>query len=40
MVGAERILREMVEGYDADKLREFCAEQSTTWKIITPAIPH
>jgi len=40
MVGAERILRDMVEGYDADKLREFCAERSITWKFITPAAPH
>ena len=34
MVGAERILREMIEGYDADKLREFCAERSITWKFL------
>ena len=40
MVGAERILREMVEGYDADKVQEFCAERRITWKFVTPAAPH
>ena len=40
MVGAERILRGMVEGCDADKLREFFTERSTRWKFITLAGPH
>ena len=40
MVGAARELREMIEGLDADKLREFCAEKGMKWIFITPAAPH
>ena len=40
MVGAERELREMVEGLDADKLRDFCAERSINWLFTAPAAPH
>ena len=40
MVGAERELREMVEGLDSDKLRDFCAERSINWLFIAPAAPH
>lgn len=40
MVGATRELREMVEGKDADQLREFCGERGIQWISITPAAPH
>ena len=40
MVGAERELREMVEGLDSDKLRDFCAERSINWLFTAPAAPH
>ncbi|KAK3736377.1 hypothetical protein QZH41_006148 [Actinostola sp. cb2023] len=40
MVGAARELREMIEGWDVNELREFCAERSIEWKFTTPAAPH
>lgn len=40
MVGAERELREMIEGWDVDKLKTFCAEKGIQWKFVTPAAPH
>ena len=40
MVGAERELREMIEGWDADDLKKFCAEKGIQWKFVTPAAPH
>ena len=40
MVGAERELREMIEGWDGDELKEFCAEKGIQWKFVTPAAPH
>ena len=40
MVGADRELREMIEGWDADKLKKFCAEKGIQWKFVTPAALH
>lgn len=40
LVGAERELREMVEGWDVEQLKEFCAEKGLEWKFSTPAAPH
>jgi transposase InsO family protein len=40
MVGAERELREMIEGWKATELQEYCAEKGVDWKFITPAAPH
>ena len=40
LVGAERELREMVKGWDTNKLREFSAEKGMQWKFTTPASPH
>lgn len=39
-VGAARELREMVQGWDIKKLREFCAEKGMFWQFITPVAPH
>ena len=39
-VGAERVLREMVRGWNDQELRDFCAERGTEWKFTTPAAPH
>ena len=40
LVGAERELREMVGGWKAEQLREFCAEKGMQWQFTTPAAPH
>lgn len=40
MVGAANELREMVEGLDANQLREFCGEKKIQWIFTTPATPH
>ena len=40
MVGAANELREMVEGLDANQLREFCGEKKIQWIFTTPAAPH
>ncbi len=40
LVGAERELREMIEGWDKEKLREFAAEKGIKWQFITPTAPH
>ena len=40
MVGAERVLREMVQGLSIDKLQEYCSERGINWIFITPAAPH
>ena len=40
MVGAERELRDMVMGWDKDKLKEFGADKGMKWKFVTPAAPH
>ena len=39
-VGAERELREMLEGLDQEQLKDFCAEKGTKWIFTTPAAPH
>ena len=40
LVGAERELREMIEGSGSDKLREFSADRGIKWQFTTPAAPH
>ena len=40
MVGAEQELREMIEGWKATELQEYCAEKGVDWKFIMPAAPH
>ena len=40
LVAAEKELREMVKGWNAKELQDFCAEKSIEWKFITPAAPH
>ena len=40
LVGAERELREMVDGLDTEKLQEFSAERGMKWQFTTPAAPH
>lgn len=40
MVGAANELREVVEGLDANQLREFCGEKKIQWIFTTPAAPH
>ena len=40
LVGAERELREMLEGWNVEQLQEFCAEKGMEWKFSTPAAPH
>ena len=40
MVGAERELRKMIEGWNTENLREYCANKGMEWKFITPAAPH
>ena len=39
-IGAERQLKEMMKGWDIEKLREFSAEKGIQWKFTTPASPH
>ncbi|XP_033646408.1 uncharacterized protein LOC117305638 [Asterias rubens] len=39
-VGAERQLREMVNGWNVTKLKDFCAERQICWKFTTPLAPH
>lgn len=39
-IGAERQLKEMIKGWDIEKLREFSAERRIQWKFTTPASPH
>ena len=39
-IGAERQLKEMIKGWDIEKLREFSAEKGIQWKFTTPASPH
>ena len=40
LVGAARELREMLKGWDIEKLRDFCAENGMVWQFITPVAPH
>ena len=40
MVGAARELRQMIQGYDPNLLRDFCAKTGTQWIFTTPASPH
>ena len=40
MVGAERVLRDMIEGLSTDKLQDYCTERGIKWIFITPAAPH
>ena len=40
MVGAEHELRLMVEGWDKNKLKEYCADRGMKWQFTTPDAPH
>ena len=40
LVGAERELREMIQGWNKQELKEFSAEKGMEWKFVTPAAPH
>lgn len=39
-VGAEKELRQMVQGFNQEQLQEFCSEKGMHWKFTTPAAPH
>ena len=39
-IGAERQLREMIEGWDKEKLLEYSAEKGMSWQFSTPVAPH
>jgi hypothetical protein len=40
MVGEENELRAMIEGWDKNKLKEYCADRGITWQFTTPLAPH
>ena len=40
MVGAERELRFMIQGWDNSQLKEFCADRGMKWQFTTPLAPH
>ena len=40
MVGAERELRAMIEGWEYRQLKEYCAERGMKWQFTTPLAPH
>ena len=40
MVGAEHELRLIIEGWDNNKLKEFCADRGMKWQFTTPDAPH
>ena len=40
MVGAQRELRRMIEGWDIEKLRDYSADKGREWRFTTPAAPH
>ena len=40
MVGADRELQLMIEGWDISKLKEFCADRGMKWQFTTPLAPH
>ena len=39
-VGAEKELRQMVNGLNQLEIQEFCGEKGMHWKLTTPAAPH
>ena len=39
-VGAQRELREMVQGWSDTELKDFCAQRGTDWQFTTPSAPH
>ena len=39
-VGADKELRQMVNGLNQLQIQEFCAEKDMHWKFTTPAAPH
>ena len=39
-IGAERLLKELIKGWDIEQLREFSAEKGIKWQFTTPASPH
>ena len=40
MVGAQRELHRMIEGWDIEDLQEYCADKGMEWRFTTPADPH
>ena len=40
MVGVVKVLRQIIEEFDAEQLLQFCAETGINWIFITPAAPH
>ena len=40
LVGASNELRQMIQGWNIKKLRDFCAENGMKWQFITPGAPH
>ena len=40
MIGAERELRLMIQGWDNTQLKEFCANRGMKWQFTTPLAPH
>ena len=40
MVGAERELRAMIEGWEIKQLKEYCADRGMIWQFTTPLAPH
>jgi len=40
MIGAEKELRLMIEGWDTSQLKEYCAERGMKWQFTTPLAPH
>ena len=40
LVGAERELREMIQGWNHKELKEFSAKKGMRWQFIMPGAPH
>ena len=40
MVGADQELREMIERWDVNQLKGYCADTGKTSQFITPLAPH
>ena len=40
MLGAEQELRLMIEGWDNNHLKEYCADRGMKWQFTTPGTPH